>query len=431
MKTHSVKKIVTVISLAFTSSLFTSSAFAQSEDMQTKNVFELNPTEKVETTQVQNQFTMESLNPRRERAIELKNEVNNVNSITSTTVQTTERMQRTNVNADINNSVNNINSVRHDNSIVRNSVETGRLTTGTMTTGTLTSVGEKAGNLEPLKGFARDLPLLDVLKQITPNGWKVKKMAKSELNVKKTISWTGGKSWVDTLEIIAKTNGLNVIVMWDKKEIIVGDSQVVDSTRVLSNNVRNTNNSNSSASTTVTKAETVTTTMPTNVPQSKTVTTTTTATTLTNRPRREEKGIFELESDNAVQIATGNSQAKPVEVEKVMPVVKVAALPPVVAPMPSTWTLEPSKTLKENIIEFGRSVGYKVVWNGEDYPVDEIRPLNGLFESDTGPIRQLSLDYGPESRVQQPLAFQFFQNKTLVVENWKFEQSGYPQYNRE
>ena len=42
--------------------------------------------------------------------------------------------------------------------------------------GVLTQVGSPSGVMEPLKGFAKDLPLVAVMRQITPNGWIVKKI---------------------------------------------------------------------------------------------------------------------------------------------------------------------------------------------------------------------------------------------------------------
>ncbi|MBA4242229.1 MAG: hypothetical protein C0448_16025, partial [Sphingobacteriaceae bacterium] len=70
--------------------------------------------------------------------------------------------------------------------------------------------------------------------------------------------------------------------------------------------------------------------------------------------------------------------------------------------------------------------GYELVWMGEDYPVQK-RVLSGEFEANDGPIKQLSEDYGPNSRVEKPLTFTFYK-KTLVVENLKYEQRGAAQY---
>lgn len=243
-------------------------------------------------------------------------------------------------------------------------------------TGKLVQIGEPTGNLEPLKGFARELPLITVLKQITPNGWVVKKndSATKALNVQQPISWSGGQSWVNTLSDLSTRYNFNVLVNWRSQEIIL--SPVNDATPVE-----------------VVKLE------------------------------KKSEGVFEI--GKSLPPPTGvKVDQKPLVVGTVEPVAHVAPLPK------SDWTLQADKSLKENVIAWGKAAGYRVVWNAEDYPVDQNRSFNGAFDSEEGPIRQLALDYGPESRVQQPLAFQFYQNNTLVVDDMKYEQQGFPQYSR-
>lgn len=272
--------------------------------------------------------------------------------------------------------------------------------------GKLSNIGEPRGNLTPLKGFARDLPLLTVLKQITPSGWKVKKNDTPDrpLNVQQLVSWNGGQSWVNTLSELSQRYNFNTFVNWNTQEITLSPTVPVvirkDEVRALpvqaSNNLTPQNN-----------------------------------------------GVFELGSSmpapsaakvDRVEVGSVGASLPPpgqaMQPTQVIAPVVVGNVEPIsVAPPPSiSWTLSSTKSLKENVMEWGEKAGYKVVWNGEDYPVDQNRSLSGEFDSENGPIRQLSLDYGPESRVQQPLAFQFFQNKTLVIEDFKFEQQGFPQY---
>src|SRR5690606_31931340 len=45
---------------------------------------------------------------------------------------------------------------------------------------------------------------------------------------------------------------------------------------------------------------------------------------------------------------------------------KVAAM----APVSQSWTLDGTKSLKDNVIEWGKKAGFTVVWNGEDYHTD-------------------------------------------------------------
>lgn len=251
--------------------------------------------------------------------------------------------------------------------------------------GKLVQIGEPNGNLQPLKGFAKDLPLITVLKQITPNGWVVKKndSANKKLDTQQLVSWEGGKSWIETLGDISRQYNVNTLVNWKEKEITLAP--------VVISNVAKVEES--------VKKEEVRISPQANLPAPKT-------------------GIFELAGETT-NVTVGSSQATET----------VSA--PVATPVAvSSWTLDSRKSLKENVEAWGKVAGYKVVWTGEDYPVDENRGLAGEFDGDNGPIKQLSLDYGPKSRVQQPLTFQFFQNRTLVIENYKFEQQGFAQYSQ-
>lgn len=73
--------------------------------------------------------------------------------------------------------------------------------------GQVTQIGTPTTLGKELKGFANELPLIIVMKQITPNGWIVRKNDSEEnpLNTKKLVSWAGGENWITTLEKIAKT----------------------------------------------------------------------------------------------------------------------------------------------------------------------------------------------------------------------------------
>lgn len=233
--------------------------------------------------------------------------------------------------------------------------------------GGLIQVGSKDNSIENtklLKGFANNLPLLTVMKQITPNGWIVKKndQNSNKLDIKQPISWEGGKNWLETLIIIANNYGINVVVNWDEKTI-----------------------------------------------------------TLSNVPKVEiKKAIFELEDNTTQDVKTSSSDMES-STQKLKEEIKNENI---------TWELSSTKSLKENVAAWAEKAGYRLVWTGEDYSVIDSTMSAINFEGENGIIKQLSIDYGPNSRAQNPLSFQFYQNKTLVVENWLFEQSGYPQFNK-
>lgn len=236
-------------------------------------------------------------------------------------------------------------------------------------------------NTTPLQGFADDLPLLTVLKQITPNGWIVRKddNASSPVNVQRPVSWKGGQSWVNTLATIANNNNLDVLVNWNENTITVSNAKVVFI------------------------------------------------------PKQEPKvAVFELAGTNKTRdLTTGGSEAN----QNVRTVANannannngLNVAPISVAPSMS-WNMVSTKSLKENVEEWAKQAGYRLVWTGVDYPVDN-RTLTGVFDGDNGPIHQLSKDYGltsskygVENRVQQPLSFLIYQNRTLVVEDIQYEQ---------
>ena len=230
--------------------------------------------------------------------------------------------------------------------------------------GVLTQIGSPSGVMEPLKGFAKDLPLVAVMRQITPNGWIVKKSDNdsNKLNTEMLVSWQGGSNWVETLGTLVKTYPVNASVNWDRKEITLMaiENRVVAKTMIFELEKNNTNNNTT-------------------------------------------KDITSGASEQVKHVVVAQAQV-------------------------ATWTLDSKLSLKENVTSWANKSGYRVVWLGEDYPLDDSRVLSGNFDKEDGPIKQLASDYGPKSRVQHPLSFQFFQNSTLVVENWKFEQIGYPQY---
>lgn len=227
-------------------------------------------------------------------------------------------------------------------------------------------------NNAPLKGFANDLPLLNVMKQITPNGWIVKKHDNegARLDTNKLVSWEGGQNWLDTLKDISQNYGVDVVVDWTEKTIILSNAKEYAPAKA-----RNT--------------------------------------PVMGKPRQS---VFELEdlqdvavgmSEQGMYNGSGRQQG-----------------------FNGGWHLVPGKTLKENLEIWTQRAGYRLVWLADDYKIDESRGFQGEFDSDLGPVRQLSIDYGVNSRVENPLSFQFFQNRTLVVENVAYEQVGFPQLNK-
>ena len=267
--------------------------------------------------------------------------------------------------------------------------------------GMLTQVGTPTGVLSPLKGFAKDLPLVSVMRQITPNGWKVKKVKTGEtvLDNDMLVSWEGGSSWVETLNGIVKSNPVNATVYWQEKEIVLSPVVVAP---VKKNSVFELAGVPGTEKTDVTDGGS----------------------------QASEEQVVSTGTVTITEAGASTSSAKTTEVTANTTTI-VAEAAPVTPVTPSkTWDLATNKSLMENVNAWGHTAGYRVVWLAEDYPVDDFRVLSGEFDSPDGPIKQLADDYGPKSMVEKPLTFEFLQNSTLVVKNFKFEQSGFPQWNK-
>ena len=259
----------------------------------------------------------------------------------------------------------------------------------TIVNGSFTEIGNSQNGLPAIKGFAKDLPLIAVLKQITPNDWVVKRAKGKSLDLQRQVSWSGGQTWNLTLKTVVEANGLDAVINWDKKEVVLSETEVQQPMVVTAATTPVIQQVSPVATAKVTKTV----------------------------------GVFELSTDVVTQ---GNSG----QVETVAAKEETKSIPEAVKSVIKTWNYEGKNNLKEVVLDWGKVAGYKVVFTGENYPLntEDSRVLSGDFDAEDGPIKQLATDYGPESRVKQPLSFIFYQNKTLVVENLRFEQSGYPQY---
>lgn len=284
-------------------------------------------------------------------------------------------------------------AIAQDSAVTKNGLVT---ETTSRVNGSLVEVGTPQNSVN-LKGFAKGLPLIAVLKQITPNDWVVKKAKGRTLDLQKPVSWTGGKSWVETLREVSENSGIEALVNWDKKEVVLAQNEIKSTTNLIEKSDTQVN--------VVTK----------------------------NTPT---VGVFELASEVVTEGNSGqkemieNKEIKTVVVQVETPITPIPVVQVVAPIVEKSWSFEGKDNLKEVVESWGKKAGYKIVYTGENYPLDkeDARILTGEFEDEDGPIKQLSEDYGPDSRVKKPLSFIFYQNGRLVVEDLRYEQSGYPQY---
>jgi len=297
-----------------------------------------------------------------------------------------------------------------------------------------------------ISGFANELPLIDVLRQLTPSGWVVKNRKNEEnpLNVNMLVSWSGGQNWVGVLANVASAHGLQVIVDWDEHSIMVmrarppaaaaaAVNQRIASPAVVPQrahglfqlagmaDIRSVPQAPqvvAQAPQVVAQAPQVVAQAPQVVAQAPQV--------VAQAPQvvAQAPQVVAQAPQVAAQAPTSGMIGSRVIIEGRN---EAAVGVPALMATQNVWNKSDERSLRDNVEDWAKKAGYNLVWLGVDYPVHMSVQLFGEFNSEQGPIHQLSVDYGPNSRVEVPLSFKFFQNRTLVVENWAFEQSGFPQ----
>ena len=236
----------------------------------------------------------------------------------------------------------------------------------------LAQIGQQDRFIHKSEGYAKGLPINVVLQQIVPKGWDGK--AVQGFNKNKKISWVGGKSWVDTLEDVARDNNLSILVNWNDRTVTVKDlkSNASNSKEVFNSDLYK--NKLDVSRVNVTESESGDMYLTSGVPTSK-----------------PQWG--------------GNLNSKPI------------------ANPNKTWTLEAGKTLRENLSNMAKKSGWQITeesWEGSDYMVDVSVTLRGEFDdAENGPIAQIAEAY---SKAQQPLVFNLMEgNKTLYVKNYEYQ----------
>lgn len=280
----------------------------------------------------------------------------------------------------------------------------------------MTYVGSDKDGSSVISGYGKDMPLLTVLKQITPQGWVVKKdNSNGGVNLEKDVSWKGGSSWNNVLGKVCQEANLQATVNYDEKTIVLSKAQtpkVQSKSSIFELEGSNTREEIKSAN----KTEVVVISEP--KAQVKE--------TVVIKENKPSEVVVEQKTEEVI-VKKQNGKTK--KEEKVVTTV-IEEAPQVNQKNEYSYQLNAAKSLKENVSVWAAKAGYKLVWTGDDYPVSDSVLVAGAFDADNGPIEALSVDYGAESRVQVPLSFVFYKNKTLVVENVKYEQSGFPQYSK-
>lgn len=201
----------------------------------------------------------------------------------------------------------------------------------------VTSSGRRPSHI-PTAGWAKDLPLNLALRQVVPENFSVQE---NGVALTKSVSWSGDRPWNDVLAVLANEGSFVAHIDWDKREVSLAPNLASKAEPAIVN-----------------------------------------LQPVSNEPRL------------APAIASGAMVIKERSTEPF-----VAAQRPI-APA-QVWSLNPSLTLRENVEEWGRKSGWRVVWEGADYPIEASANFTGSIDSPEGPIARLMTAY---EKSDQPLA---------------------------
>lgn len=307
--------------------------------------------------------------------------------------------------------------------------------------GVLTEIGSPTpgnpANTTPLTGFAQDLPLVEVLNQIVPEGWKA--TAAKNANVKKKVSWNGGKNWVKTLEEVAQNNSLNIVIDWNDKVVrVLSEENLVQINKSKEKVAQIDFASPTPASTMAPAPVMANNNLPPIVSRGpNTVPPSPSNATAPVRPGNPTVAVNDLPRNNAGLRPLNNTLSP--EASNSVPTV----LPDNYRPVNQNpkgfgsngnWLVKEG-SLKDNLQEWARQGGFKVFYPDTiaNYSIDDPFMLLGTLEGENGVIAQLADLFG-EGKVKQPLEFELKMGGTqrvLIVRNKTYEQRFFKESNTE
>ncbi len=203
-----------------------------------------------------------------------------------------------------------------------------------------------------VEGWADDVPLALALEQIVPKGWQVET---GGVDTSKIVSWKGGRSWHAIVGDLAYGYRFDARIDWVDQRLTLG-------------------------------------------------TVNTAAPSVAGSPAPIRKEGPSPAAEVAVKPAV-----KPADFA---PAVKPIAPPAPAVPVVQTWTLDPSKTLRENVEAWTKKAGWSsVVWEGADYPIQAAATFTGAFDSPEGPLAELISAYDGS---EQPLLARLLRRDKVV-----------------
>lgn len=257
------------------------------------------------------------------------------------------------------------------------------VTPATKSGGQLTQVGAPTNVADiRVKGFGKELSLIDSLKIVVPNGWSAKKVGNVDMSQK--VSFSGNVTWLDALSGFANQSGANIVVDWNTKTVSVQDSVTVTTVEVKEKITPK-----------VEKVEVI---------------------------AEEKKGAVTETLDIKVKEMPKAVETKITVKDSAMTTPATMAIPSV-APV-KTWKLQAGKSLKENLELWGDQASPKwtVRWTGVNYMIKADATFAGQFDDVyEGPVSNV---IGLFEKSDVPLKATFLEdNRVLLIENASYSQS--------
>ena len=98
--------------------------------------------------------------------------------------------------------------------------------------GKLTQIGVSRGTVDQVKGFGKELSLVDALKIVVPSGWNAKRLG--VVDVSQSVILKGNGSWVEAASSFAEQTQTHIIVDWEQKVVTVhGHPRAVSSSGTI------------------------------------------------------------------------------------------------------------------------------------------------------------------------------------------------------
>lgn len=216
-------------------------------------------------------------------------------------------------------------------------------------------------NALPRAGWAKDMPMSLAIRSVVPANFRVRE---NDLPLNASASWGGDLPWPVVLERLSEQGNFLAHIDWDRREVSLSPRRVPLPQK--------------------------------NYPQNNY----STRTVVETQASVVQRGSRSKDGGVAPQIIRQDTQIS-------------------MSSQSGAWVLNPKMTLKENVEEWASRAGWRVVWEGADYPIIAPASFTGDFASPSGPLAKLIAAY--ETSDQPLVASLTTMDKVVYVKNKFYE----------